>query len=227
VPQLIANAAAEATTDVEAASTSASSVVFISFAGSERTLADELKIAIETLFPSIEVFVSSAPDSIGAGAKWINSIESALKRCVIVVVIASPTSIQRPWVNFEAGAGWIRDVPVIPACHSGLSPKAIPAPLGFLQAVELTDEADLRERLAPEVARVSGTASQSFDFAALASRLREHVAAIASQEGLGEGSPQPPEPPAGSIVAFDSEWLDEQRQVALASLQTPSATPPR
>jgi len=51
----------------------------------------------------------------------------------------SPKSIIRPWVNFEAGAGWIRKIPVIPLCHSGMEPDKLPLPLNLLQAAKVTE----------------------------------------------------------------------------------------
>ena len=96
----------------------------------------------------IEVFVSSEPNSIAMGVRWLDSITYGLKNCIIEIVIASPISVIRPWINFEAGAGWVRDIPVIPLCHSGISPSTLPAPLNSLQAAMSTNATDLERVLA-------------------------------------------------------------------------------
>jgi hypothetical protein len=49
-------------------------------------------------------------------------------------------SITRPWINFEAGAGWMRSIPIIPVYHSELHPRDLPLPLSLLQAVEANKE---------------------------------------------------------------------------------------
>lgn len=120
-------------------------LVFISHVTADADIAKLLKGVFETHFLGmIEVFVSSDGHSIPLGQKWLDSISSALHRCVIQIVICSPASITRPWVNFEAGAGWVRDVPIVPICHSGLSPHDLPIPLNLLQATKATDEAGLQ-----------------------------------------------------------------------------------
>jgi hypothetical protein len=119
-------------------------IVFISHIGEEKEIAIALKNVVESAFLGmIDVFVSSAPASISLGQKWLDGIAHALKTCAVEIIIASPVSVQRPWINFEAGAGWIRDIPVIPLCHSGMIPRKLPAPLSTLQAATATEEKEL------------------------------------------------------------------------------------
>ena len=40
----------------------------------------------------------------------------------------------RPWVNIELGAAWIKRVPIIPLCHSGLTPSDLPWPFADFHA---------------------------------------------------------------------------------------------
>jgi len=77
------------------------------------------------------------------GQKWLDNCSDALQRCVVEIVVSSQASVAKPWINFEAGAGWIRGIPVIPLCHSGLSPAHLPIPLSLLQAAKATDGAGL------------------------------------------------------------------------------------
>lgn len=124
-------------------------IVFISHINEEKEFALAIKKLIEEKFIGmIDVFISSDENSINLGNEWLKKIEKALKNCIIEIILCSPCSIQRPWINFEAGAGWIRDeISVIPICHSGISPDSLPLPLNLLQGMELKDSTKIEELL--------------------------------------------------------------------------------
>jgi TIR domain len=112
-------------------------IVFISHIKEESNLATIIKSHIQKDFLGlIKVFVSSDNESLSAGSKWLNSIEDNLKMAKVELLLCSKNSIKRPWINFEAGAGWIRDIPVIPICHTDIKPVNLPIPLNMLQAIE-------------------------------------------------------------------------------------------
>jgi hypothetical protein len=118
--------------------------VFISHIADESRLALLIKDHLLRDFRSgISIFVSSDAESIAAGERWMDSIEAALRNAALELILCSTLSIERPWINFEAGAGWFKNIPVIPICHSGLKPSDLPMPLSQLQAVE-ADECGLR-----------------------------------------------------------------------------------
>lgn len=120
-------------------------IVFISHITEEKELAINLKELIEERFLGmIEVFVSSDENSISVGSKWLDNISDSLKVCVIELILCSPASVKRPWINFEAGAGWVRGIPVIPLCHSGMTPSNLPVPLNMLQAIQLNEVSGLK-----------------------------------------------------------------------------------
>ncbi len=120
-------------------------IVFISHITEEKELAIELKRLIEESFLGmLEVFVSSDEESITSGSRWLDNITEALKNCVIELILCSPESVKRPWINFEAGAGWIREISVIPLCHSGMEVSKLPIPLNLLQAVKISEIASLK-----------------------------------------------------------------------------------
>lgn len=119
--------------------------VFISHIHEERELAAAFKELIQRTFsPSVPVFVSSDESSVQMGEKWLDEVTSALQECALEVVVCSPKSVLRPWINFEAGAGWIRGIPVVPLCHSGMFPEALPLPLNLLQSARATEPSALR-----------------------------------------------------------------------------------
>jgi hypothetical protein len=50
----------------------------------------------------------------------------------------SKASVSRPWINFEAGAAWLADKAVIPACFGGLTKGTrVPKPYSGIQALDL------------------------------------------------------------------------------------------
>jgi catechol 2,3-dioxygenase-like lactoylglutathione lyase family enzyme len=111
--------------------------VFISHIHEDASLAEILKRHISRDFIElIEVFVSSDKSSIPIGNNWLNDIDSALKAARIELILCSEESVKRPWINFEAGAGWVKGIRVVPVCHTGLRREDLPIPLKVLKAIE-------------------------------------------------------------------------------------------
>ena len=148
---------------------SAKKAVFISHISDETDLAQWLKARLDRDFlGGLEIFVSSDRSTIEAGRRWLDEVHDALKAADLQIVLCSSASVGRPWVNFEAGAVWLRGIPVVPACHSGLEPQALPIPLNMLQAVVLSRPEGLA-KLYDAVAAAMGLRAPSVDFAAMAS----------------------------------------------------------
>jgi TIR domain len=84
--------------------------------------------------------VSSDQTSIAVGSKWLNKIDEALRSAQVELILCRQDSVRRPWVNFEAGAGWVKGIPVVPVCHTGMRPVDLPIPLNMLQDIGATDE---------------------------------------------------------------------------------------
>jgi len=111
--------------------------VFISHVSTETDVAQYLKQRLDRDFLGLlDIFVSSDRQTIAAGAKWLEEVEKALKSADLQIVLCSKESVGRPWVNFEAGAVWLRGIPVIPVCHSGLKLTDLPIPLSMLEGIE-------------------------------------------------------------------------------------------
>lgn len=129
-------------------------VVFISHITEEREMALEFKKLISDSFLNVfEVFVSSDDGSVSGGSKWMNEISKALEKSELELILCSPMSIKRPWINFEAGAGWVKNIPVIPVCHSGIEPSKLPIPLTLLEGGVITKK-DCYEKIFNALARV-------------------------------------------------------------------------
>lgn len=115
--------------------------IFISHINEEAFVASVLKECIENAFSDeVAVFVSSDSKAIPAGSKWLDQIDSALERSRLLIVLCSSKSICRPWINFEAGCGWIKRIPIIPICHSGMKKETLPIPLSILQGINIGEK---------------------------------------------------------------------------------------
>lgn len=87
-----------------------------------------------------ELFISSDVSGISAGSPWIDNINNALKQCSLMISLCSPVSVQRPWINYEAGAAWGLGKTMIPLLHSGLKLSALKAPLSQFQAIDISND---------------------------------------------------------------------------------------
>jgi hypothetical protein len=114
--------------------------VFISFIHLESNYADCVSAFLSGIFgDQIKVFQSSDRKAIYAGEEWMKKIFDALQNTKVLISMMSPESVTRPWINFEAGAAWMRGTPVIPICFNGLTIADLPKPYSSLQAVEVED----------------------------------------------------------------------------------------
>ena len=130
--------------------------IFISHISGEADMAALLRQLIDEDFPGrVEFFTSTDVGSINTGADWLKAITKAIDRARAVIVLCSRDSVHKPWVQFELGAAWIRGVPIIPVCHSGLRVDALQEPLSRLQGLELGTELGL-ERLFQGVSKALG-----------------------------------------------------------------------
>lgn len=191
------------------------SVVFIAHIPAEKKIAIALKELVEAQFLNMmEVFVSSSPKSLTAGDRWFDRITTALKECAIEIVIASPASVKRPWINFECGAGYIRDIPVIPVCHSGMTPPNLPEPLNQLQAVIATEESELQLMLLPVLAKAIGSGVPEVDFSDFIAAVRAFEETSNQIEELFSESP---------VVTVDG--LREHEMVTLIAVAESGGAP--
>ena len=143
---------------------------FISHVSTETELAQAFKDMLRRDFLGmLDVFVSSDRQTIEAGSRWLDEVDQALSEADLQLVLCSRSSVGRPWVNFEAGAAWLRRIPVIPVCHSGLTLTDLPVPLSMLQGVDCS--AAGLQKLYDTVADVLEVTTPLIDFEAAAKQL--------------------------------------------------------
>ncbi|PZP12206.1 MAG: hypothetical protein DI602_09985 [Aliarcobacter butzleri] len=119
--------------------------IFISHITEEKEVAIIIKSLIEEIFPNrTEIFVSSDGVSIAAGTKWLDEINKALHKADLLITLCSEMSIKRPWINFELGSAWIKDIRIIPVCYLGLTKNQLPQPIAMLQGMDLVDDNSLK-----------------------------------------------------------------------------------
>ncbi len=130
--------------------------LFISHISEDAEVAARLKAAIRHDFLElVEAFVSSDGESIRAGEPWLISLGAGLRQADMLLILCSEQSVQRPWVNFEAGAAWMIEKPIVPVCYKGMKPSQLPMPLSTRQGVSL-ESAEGRRRLHVRIAEAAG-----------------------------------------------------------------------
>lgn len=116
-------------------------LIFISHITEENAFALMVKKLIDKAYNlGFELFISSDVSGISAGSPWIDNINNALKQCSLMISLCSPQSVQRPWINYEAGAAWGLGKTIIPLLHSGLNISALKAPLSQFQAIDISND---------------------------------------------------------------------------------------
>jgi hypothetical protein len=148
--------------------------IFVSHIAEESALAQVMKTWIEDAFlGQCSVFVSSDSASLPAGTRWLDKLDQELNDAKIMLVLCSPGALQRPWINFETGCAWTRQIPVIPVCHSGQTRGALPTPISSFQALQL-DSADFEAALLAAIANHLGFPRHPrIDVAAMRADLQE------------------------------------------------------
>ena len=153
-------------------------LIFLSHIHEEKALASLIKQAIEDEFSGfVEVFVSSDGTSFPVGTNFLKRIEDALVNCIGAIYLISPVSVKRNWINFELGAVWIRNVmnqgsgkveiPILPVCHSGITPEQLPQPLNNLNAINANLSSQLEFAFLSLQRAVGGKGKLKTDFDAL------------------------------------------------------------
>jgi hypothetical protein len=122
--------------------------VFISHISEEKDVALKLQTLIRSAFSdAFDVFVSSDPQSLGGGEDWYHHILANLSKAQIILILLSPESSERPWINFEAGVGKGKNAVVIPLAFRGLSFDSLDYPLKGFQGYYLQALSDILKEI--------------------------------------------------------------------------------
>jgi hypothetical protein len=129
--------------------------VFISFIHEEQAIATAIQEVLSGLLPANDVFISADNYQVFAGEIWLEKIRRELDEAKVVVLMLSPASIKRPWINFEAGAAWLTGKALIPVCFGGLTKGSMDKPYSGIQGVDLPDDLEylvrsIKRHLNPE-----------------------------------------------------------------------------
>lgn len=142
-------------------------IIFVSHAARDDKIAARFKADVENSFAGkCTLFVSSDLRSLRGGEEWLAEIKKNLNNAVILLGVISPWAKTRPWIDFEFGTAWLRDLPAIPLCHSGLSRDMLDPPL--FQALNLPDETHL-EHLYIRISETLNCNVPKLDYMSLAS----------------------------------------------------------
>jgi len=110
--------------------------IFLSYIAEEQGIASSVRDFVQGFMTGKTVFMADRW-TINAGENWLDTIKSELVQAKVVLSMMSPRSIKKPWIHFEAGAGWINKV-IIPLCYGKrMSKERLPEPYSRFQAIEL------------------------------------------------------------------------------------------
>ncbi len=112
--------------------------VFLSWSGNvSRQIASVLKKWLPKVYKNIELWISS--ENIDAGTLWLEKLTEALKKHQYGIICVTADNIDKPWINFEAGAisNKLKKNRVTPLLFKVKTSELTGRPLSTLQAVEL------------------------------------------------------------------------------------------
>ena len=148
-------------------------LVFVSHLTIEARFADLLKrLLTKDFIGLLRFFVSTDVTSIPVGTQWFDGLQQALRSADLQLVVCSPQSVEKPWINYEAGAASVGKARVIPLCHSGMTPARLPVPLSMSEGVVLTEPAGL-QKLYTTISEALGTAVPVVPFKQYAAEVRK------------------------------------------------------
>lgn len=150
-----------------------SSEVFISHSAEEKDVAIKIRSLLRNAFGrDFGVFISSDYRSIPGGDNWFESITGKLKSTKIVLVMLSKYSVDRRWINFEAGVGLGACARVIPLVFSSFGKDEVGPPLSLLQVRDTKIVKDVEGMLA-DIANEIGITPKPVDVELFLDELNE------------------------------------------------------
>jgi hypothetical protein len=137
----------ETTANLRTAFTVRDDLVFLSHAAKDQALAIFLKKLIEEAVAGADVFVSSDTEDLRPGDEWVRRIRKNLRAARVLLVLASERALARPWVWYEAGSAWSREIRMITCCIGKIRKNNLYAPFSSYQALNLDEASDFSNLL--------------------------------------------------------------------------------
>lgn len=120
--------------------------LFLSVITEEKKLAHSLQSLIENAFPdNLDIFLFTHKNCLLLGTEWNDGIREGVLNANIMITLCSKVSINRPWIIFESGAAWLKGIPIVPYCHSGLALSELTHPLNRKQGGYLNNANDIEK----------------------------------------------------------------------------------
>jgi hypothetical protein len=117
-----------------------SRVVFLSHQNEHQELAMVIKQQLEASFGNqVRVLLSSDVYTIPGGEQWKERIVKVIKSLSVHLLLCDEGTLETPWINFEAGASWLRGKPIIPVCFGHLDKDKLPKPYDEWPSLDLED----------------------------------------------------------------------------------------
>jgi hypothetical protein len=148
-----------------------SKLVFLSHAAKDQEIAIVLKRVIEQAIPNCNVFVSSDTEDLRPGDEWVTTIRTNLRDARLLLLLASERSLNRPWVWYETGSAWSREIRTIPCCLGAVRKNDLSAPFSSYQALNADEAEDFKDLLA-EIGRELNLSVQFPQFDAIQTELQ-------------------------------------------------------
>ena len=90
----------------------------------------------------MSVFRTTRLGQIPAGKEWLAVIQQNIRDADAYLVLLTPWSMSRPWINFETGAAWFSERKLVPVVAGDLAKDVVVEPLRSLQLLSLEDPAE-------------------------------------------------------------------------------------
>jgi hypothetical protein len=155
-------------------------------------IAQVLQDWIESTFAGqSEVSVHSDDEIILSDAAWLEKINELLEGTNALIPLISPASIQKPWINFALGCAWMKEVFILPICHSGITVANLPHPLSIFQGLDL-NQGDFPEKLFTLLGKELGIRKlPRINFSEMAGEIRKAQDALRPRAPEKKETPQP------------------------------------
>jgi hypothetical protein len=135
--------------------------IFISHFHEEESIAGAIReVLLKCFGEKVDVFLSK---TILFGEDWSTSVNVHLKKSNLLLILFSPESVERPWINIEAGYGIIEGKDVIPMYCLGLDQEKLHYAYQRLKGINIENSNDIRRLLEENIAKklLNGTITES------------------------------------------------------------------